>query len=221
MRRLGLVAAVSLALLAMFAPGVDARSHHGSNTRHHHNGALGVTAHTSHVVQGGKLHIQAKVKHAPRGAAFSAHAVVHFHSGDVSVNLRQRGRSTVALGAVSVAANETPGVVPVTVTVDLNNSEQEVETDATVGDNPDDNNDDGDQTCDPATTTCDDGDANDDGDQTCDPATTTCDDGDANDNGGDQTCDPATTTCNDDGDNNNGGDDQGGDNGGDGGDGGD
>jgi hypothetical protein len=192
MRRLGFIAVASLALLALAVPVVDAR--HGPRNGSHGSHSASVSAKTNVAPQGGALHIVAKMKHPTRGANFSASAVVHFASGDVTVQLKRHGKSFVAAGNVPVNSDETPGTVPVDVTVQYGDTEQEVETDGTVEDDQGDNADDqGD-------------------DQACDPATTTCDGADdpGDDQGGDETCDPQTTTCNDD-DPGDQGDDSGGD----------
>ena len=155
MRRLGFLAVTSLAILAIAVPSVDAR--HGA----HHQAT--VTAKTSAATQGSALHILAKVKHGQRGASFSASATVHFASGDKTVHLKRRGSSFTATANVAVNSNETPGTVPVDVTVDYNDAEQEVETEGTV-EQGDDQGDQADPSCDPAQTTGDCGD-NQGGDQ--------------------------------------------------------
>jgi hypothetical protein len=66
---------------------------------------------------GGALHIVAKAKHATRGTDFSATAVVHFASGDVSVDLNRHGKSFVAGGKVAVPADQPLGPVAVDVTI--------------------------------------------------------------------------------------------------------
>ena len=57
------------------------------------------------------------VKHPLKRTSFSATAVVHFASGDVSVDLRRAGRSFVARVRVPVAADEALGPVSVDVTI--------------------------------------------------------------------------------------------------------
>jgi hypothetical protein len=152
MRRLGFVAVASLALVALGAPVVDARQGHGQQPK-----TATFVAKTNTATQGGNLRIIAKVKHPARGASFSASATVHFASGDVTVTLNRRGKSFVAGGKAPVAADETPGAVPVDVTITYDDSDQEVETEGTVEADEDDGDDQGDDaTCDPATTTCDD-----------------------------------------------------------------
>ena len=155
MRRIGFVAVAALALVALAAPGVDARQ--GSNHKGHHQAAT-FTAKSTTAPQGGSLKVMAKVKHPRHGASFSATATIHFASGDQTVQLKRHGKSFVATAKVNVSTDETPGTVPVDVTVSYDQSDQEVETDATVEDDQGDNagDDSGDQTCDPATTTCDD-----------------------------------------------------------------
>ena len=184
MRRIGFVAVAALALVALAAPGVDARQ--GSNHKGHHQAAT-FTAKSTTAPQGGSLKVMAKVKHARHGASFSATATVHFASGDQTVQLKRHGKSFVATAKVDVSTDETPGTVPVDVTVSYDETDQEVETEGTVEDDQGD-----DQACDPSATTCgdDQGDGQDannqgDDDQACDPATTTCDDNQGDDNQGD------------------------------------
>ena len=153
MRRLGFLAVTSLAIIAIAVPSVDAR--HGA----HHQAT--VTAKTSAATQGSALHILAKVKHGQRGASFSASATVHFASGDKTVHLKRRGSSFTATANVAVNSNETPGTVPVDVTVEYNDDEQEVETEGTVeagDDQGDDQGEQADPSCDPAQTAGDCGD---------------------------------------------------------------
>ena len=72
MRRLGFIAVTALALVALAAPGVDAR--HGPNHNTHHGTATFV-AKTSTATQGGSLKVVAKVNHPRHGASFSATAM--------------------------------------------------------------------------------------------------------------------------------------------------
>ena len=167
MRRVGLILVASLAMVALVAPGVQAR--HGS-----HKPAATFVAKTNTAVQGGALHVMAKVKHAQHGATFSATATVHFASGDQTVTLNRHGKSFVAKGTVALASDETPGSVPVDVTVTYNGDDTDVETQGDVeqgddnsGDDQsgDDQGEDSQPPCDPATTTCDDQGDNNQGDQ--------------------------------------------------------
>jgi hypothetical protein len=183
MRRFAFVLVASLAMLALVAPVVQAR--HGS-----HKPPATFVAHTSTGTQGGALHVMAKVKHAQHGSTFSATATVHFTSGDQTVTLKRHGKSFVAKGTVAVASDETPGSVPVTVTVTYDGSDSDVQTQGDV-EQGDDQGDTTDPSCDPTTTTCDDQSGDDQGEdagQSCDPTTTTCDDqsGDDNNQGDDQ-----------------------------------
>ena len=61
--------------------------------------------------------MQAKVLHPVRGTTFSASAVAHFSSGDVTVQLRRAGKSFVALGKIRVPAGQAAGPVLVDVTI--------------------------------------------------------------------------------------------------------
>lgn len=118
MRRLGIIAVLSLTLVALVATSVSARP------------ATTFRAHANHAEQGGQLSVTAKVKHSTRGATFSATAVVHFGSGDVAVSLTThgQGRSFHASAKVPVAAGETLGPVPVDVTFTYNSVDQVVST---------------------------------------------------------------------------------------------
>ena len=172
MRRFAFVLVTSLAMLALVAPGVQAR--HGS-----HRPAPTFTAKSNSATQGGQLHVVAKVKHAQHGSTFSATATLHFASGDQTVTLKRHGKSFVAKGTVAVGDNETPGAVPVDVTVTYNGGDEQVETEGNV-EQADDQGDDqqgDDQQGD---------DQGDDAGPTCEHQTTSCDD-DQNDNnqGGD------------------------------------
>jgi hypothetical protein len=106
MRRLAFSAAVGLLLVALIAPVASAA-----------RPAPTFVAKASAAVPGGNLHLLAKVKHAVRGKTFSAEAVVHFASGDVTVTLNQRGRSFVARGKAAVPADQPVGMVAVDVTI--------------------------------------------------------------------------------------------------------
>lgn len=69
---------------------------------------------------GGHLHVMAKVKHPVRGSTFSASAVVHFASGDVTVSLNRHGKSFVAGAKVAIPADQPLGTVAVDVTITYN-----------------------------------------------------------------------------------------------------
>ena len=126
MRRTALAAALSLMLVAMVGGTVSAHGGRG------HQPAPTFSARASTAEQGGTLWVGAKVGHATWGSTFTATAVVHFASGPVSVDLAprvrhqhrgghgapvRRGHPLVAWGAVPVGADETPGDVPVDVTI--------------------------------------------------------------------------------------------------------
>ena len=109
MRRVAFAAVVGLMLVALIAPVASAA-----------RPAPSFVAKASAAQQGGQLHLLAKVKHAVRGSTFSASAVVHFASGDVTVALTQRGKSFVAGGKVAVPADQPAGPVAVDVTITYN-----------------------------------------------------------------------------------------------------
>ncbi len=106
MRRLGIIIVLTFAFVAALGPTTLA-ARPGAAFR----------AHASSGVQGGSLHVSAKVLHAVRGNTFTATAVVHFSTGDVPVQLKRAGRSFQAGGRVSVPANASAGPVDVVVTI--------------------------------------------------------------------------------------------------------
>jgi hypothetical protein len=106
MKRLGVLAVITLACVATFgSTAVAARP------------AAKFVAHANHAAQGGSLLVTAKVLHPVRATAFSASAVVHFTSGDVTTTLKRHGRAFVAGARVPVAADATLGPVMVDVTI--------------------------------------------------------------------------------------------------------
>ena len=127
MRRLGLIAVVSLALVAIAAPVVNA----GQGSTHTPKVPTFV-AKTNTAVQGGNLRIVAKVKHPDRAATYTATATVHFASGDVTVELTRRGKSFVAGGKAPVSETEATGTVLVDVTITYNGTPQPVQTEGTI-----------------------------------------------------------------------------------------
>jgi hypothetical protein len=106
MRRVALAIMSGLMIVALMAPTVLAA-----------RPATSFVAKASAAQPGGALHIVAKAKHATRGTDFSATAVVHFASGDVSVDLNRHGKSFVAGGKVAVPADQPLGPVAVDVTI--------------------------------------------------------------------------------------------------------
>jgi hypothetical protein len=131
MRRATLVAVLSLAIVALGGATVSAHGRLGPRVEPTFVARAGTAE------QGGWLLVAARVKHAKRCTPFSATAKVHFASGDVDVKLQQprgqrcdrrghhgafrhqprRGVTLVARAWVRVAANETPGKVPVDVAI--------------------------------------------------------------------------------------------------------
>jgi hypothetical protein len=106
MRRIAFAAMFGLLLVALIAPIASAA-----------RPAPTFAGKASAAAQGGSLHLLAKVNHAVRGKTFSASAVVHFASGDVTVTLNQHGKSFVAGGKVAVPADQPLGPVAVDVTI--------------------------------------------------------------------------------------------------------
>jgi hypothetical protein len=134
MRRIGMIATAALVLLTLSVGSVAAKP------------ATSFTARANHGEQGGQMQVQAKVKHAARGATFTATAVVHFASGDVAVELTRHGRSFVAAAKVPVAADEALGPVAVDVTITYNGAPMPATATGTVvtADEDTDTGDDGD-----------------------------------------------------------------------------
>jgi len=106
MRRLGILMVLTVALVASLGATTLAAKP-----------APAFKAHASAATQGGSLHISAKVLHVTRSTTFSATAVVHFASGDVSVVLKRAGHSFHAGVRVPVAADAALGPVAVDVTI--------------------------------------------------------------------------------------------------------
>ena len=106
MKRLGALAVVTLACVALFGSTALAAQP-----------AATFAAHANHAAQGGSLLVTARVNHAVRASTFSATAVVHFASGDVSVTLKRHGHSFNAGARVAVGATEAIGPVAVDVTI--------------------------------------------------------------------------------------------------------
>jgi hypothetical protein len=133
MRRATIVAVLSLAIVALGGATVSAHGRGGPRVVEPTYVARAGTAE-----QGGWLLVAARVKHAKPCTPFSASAVVRFKvAGNVPVDLKQprgqrcdrrghhgafrhhprRGVTLVARAWVKVGANETPGEVPVEVTI--------------------------------------------------------------------------------------------------------
>ena len=106
MRRLGFLAITVLAFVGLFGATALAARPDAS-----------FAARANHAEQGGSLHVGASVRHGDHHSAFSASAVVHFASGDVTIDLTRNGRSLTARGRVPVAADEALGPVSVDVTI--------------------------------------------------------------------------------------------------------
>jgi len=143
MRKLGVIVLLSLSLIALMAPAVQAKhSGHGSSTKSAKTATF--VARSNSGEQGGNLQVRAKAKHAAKGATFTATAVVHFASGDVTVTLAQHGKSFNASTKVPVAADEALGPVTVDVAVTYNGTDTTVTATGTVV-APDEDEDDTDE----------------------------------------------------------------------------
>jgi hypothetical protein len=130
MRRIGIIAVLSLSLVALVAPGVDARDGHRDGRGHgHHQHVLRAWAGQGE--QGGTLEIKARVRtnrgHRGHGARIAARctlsvgAVVHFDVAgkvsDGSTGLAPRWEGSRHFrGSVPVPSEATLGQVPVEVT---------------------------------------------------------------------------------------------------------
>ena len=135
MRRIGIIAVLSLSLVALAAPGVSAfGDHHGD--RGHRHGHHGLHAWAGQGEQGGTLEIRARVgghrghhEHGFRVAApqfgcdLAVSAVVHFAvAGDVATDLTPLwDGSRLFGGSVAVASDEAVGPVAVDVTATCGN----------------------------------------------------------------------------------------------------
>jgi hypothetical protein len=106
MRRVALAIVSGLMIVALMAPSVLAA-----------RPATSFVAKASAAEPGGAIHLVAKAKHATRGTDFSCSAVVHFASGDVTVDLNRHGKSFVCGGKVAVPADQPLGPVAVDVTI--------------------------------------------------------------------------------------------------------
>jgi hypothetical protein len=106
MRRLGFMLVLTFALVASLGATTVAARPDAS-----------FRAHASSATQGGTLHVSGKVVHAVRANAFSATAVVHFPTGDVTVTLKRAGHSFHAGARVAVPADAAVGAVAVDVTI--------------------------------------------------------------------------------------------------------
>jgi hypothetical protein len=106
MRRLGIIAVLTLAFVATIGATTVAARPDAAFRAHAGSGA-----------QGGSLHVSAKVLHAVRGTAFSAEAVVHFTSGDVTVTLKRAGRSFLAGARVAIPTTAAVGAVDIDVNI--------------------------------------------------------------------------------------------------------
>jgi hypothetical protein len=116
MKRLGIVAVVSLALMTVL-----------SSTSFAARPSASLVGHASAAVPGGTLHVSATVKHAGKATLGAATAVIHFGgtdpSGDVTVTLRRVGRSYVVKGRVPVPETQPIGRVLVDFSVMLGATE--------------------------------------------------------------------------------------------------
>lgn len=105
MRRLGLIAIVSLCFVALVGTTVLARP------------ASPFSVKASRAQVGGHLDLSVKAGKSVKNPKFTATAVVHFASGDVKVELTRKGKSYEARARVRVGAKEAPGEVAVDFTI--------------------------------------------------------------------------------------------------------
>jgi hypothetical protein len=121
MRRLGLIAVVSLCFIAVVGTSALARP-----------STTGFSVKVGKAQQGGTIELSVKGKSSVKRATFSATAVIHFASGDVTTELARSGKSYEARARVGVGANEAPGEVAVDVTIRFNDQIQVLSTKAVV-----------------------------------------------------------------------------------------
>lgn len=76
----------------------------------------------------GTIVVVAAVRHGVRGTAFSASAVAHFASGDVTIQLSQAGKWLVATGRIPVPTGQAAGKVKVDVLIVYGGAAQPVIT---------------------------------------------------------------------------------------------
>jgi hypothetical protein len=119
MKRLLAIGLTAFVAVGLFGGGVAAA--HSSTATHHRDShtvrAATFRVRASSAEQGERMSITVEARHAARGTAFSATAVVHFASGDVTVTLVRKGHSSTLRARVPVSATETVGPVNVDVTV--------------------------------------------------------------------------------------------------------
>lgn len=123
MRRSSFVAIIALLLLTL-AGGSVATAQHGSGSGGSGSGGGSKTVElriraSAKAQQGHTLRIRAKARHADHGSAISAQAVVHFASGDVTVDLIRHGHSRELKVRVPVAADEALGPITIDVIVTI------------------------------------------------------------------------------------------------------
>ena len=121
MRRTSLVAIVALLLLTIAGGGIAAaHGGSGSGSGGGDSKPIELRVRASKAEQGETLRVRAKVRRADHDSAIAAQAVIHFASGDVTVDLVRKGHSRELKVRVPVLADEAlgPVAVDVTVTVD-------------------------------------------------------------------------------------------------------
>lgn len=96
-------------------------------------GATGVKVASFHAMvisrnRCGTIVVVAAVRHGVRGTAFSASAVAHFASGDVTVQLSQAGKWLVATGRIPVPTGQAAGKVKVDISIVYGGAAQPVIT---------------------------------------------------------------------------------------------
>jgi hypothetical protein len=145
-------AVISLAFVFLFAFSAAAFAKHGGgDDRGDRGGRDGRTAtfqvKAGNAEQGGNLKLRARAKHGDRKEAFSASAVVHFASGDVTVTLSRKGKNLDARARVPVAQDEALGSVLVDFSVTYGTAVQSLSDTGRIhaDDDDDDADDDGDE----------------------------------------------------------------------------
>jgi hypothetical protein len=120
MRRTPFIALVALLLLVVAGGGI-ASARHGGSSGSSGSGSqkqVELRYRASKAVQGYTLKVRVKAKHAERDA-LTGEAVIHFASGDVTVQLQPKSHGRQLRVRVPVAADEALGPITVDVTVTL------------------------------------------------------------------------------------------------------
>jgi hypothetical protein len=133
-------AVISLAFVFLFAFSAAAFAKHGGgDDRGGRDGrAATFQVKAGNAEQGGNLKLRARAKHGDRNEVFSASAIVHFASGDVTVTLSRKGKNLDARVRVPVAQDEALGSVLVDFSVTYGTALQSLSDTGRINANDDD-----------------------------------------------------------------------------------